>query len=477
MEEKKRILLTITISTLVFALALALIFGLSAAAAKRLPGRVEEALETGDAARAEQLIARLPDGEEKTTYEKRLRFMEAETLHESGEYRGAAALFAALGDYDGAEEGYREAIYLLAGQELSAGEFDAAQRRFEALGSYRDAAAQALRAQLEKADSLAAQGQVYDAFLLLYRLRDESEARERALRLAVQICGRRDLEAALAVAQNLSSEELARRAELKARREAMPKSVVDVGFYHTVALKSDGTVLACGDDSFGQCGVEKWQRVKAVCAGAYHTVALFADGTVAAVGRNDEGQCETGQWRDIVAITAADYATFGLKADGSVVSCGFNAYPTLENWPKVTMISGGSYALAALRENGDALFTHESARSDELRGLVDAAVNTGYAVGLREDGTAVCTAAALSDWRDLIAVSASANAVFGLDAHGVVHARFFLAGAGEDFSAPGDVAAMAAGGTHCVFVRSDGTLAAWGENGHGECEVADWDLF
>ena len=477
MKEKKRILLTITISTLVFALALALGFSLSAAAAKRLPGRIEAALEKGDAAEAEKLIARLAEGGEKTAYEKRLRFMEAETLLESGEYRGAAALFAALGDYDGAEEGYREAIYLLAGQELSAGEFDAAQRRFEALGSYRDAAAQALRAQLEKADSLAAQGQVYDAFLLLYRLRDESEARERALRLAVQICGRRDLEAALAVAQNLSSEELARRAELKARREAMPKSVVDVCFYHTVALKSDVTVLACGDDSFGQCGVEKWQRVKAVCAGAYHTVALFADGTVAAVGRNDEGQCETGQWRDIVAITAADYATFGLKADGSVVSCGFNAYPTLENWPKVTMISGGSYALAALRENGDALFTHESARSDELRGLVDAAVNTGYAVGLREDGTAVCTAADLSDWRDLIAVSASANAVFGLDAHGAVHARFFLAGAGEDFSAPGDVAAMAAGGTHCVFVRSDGTLAAWGENEHGECEVAGWDLF
>ena len=477
MDERKKILAAILAATLVFALALALGFSLSAAAAKRLPGRIEAALEKGDAAEAEKLIARLAEGGEKTAFENRLRLSEANALLESGEYRAAAAAFAALGDSEDAEEGFREALYRLAGQELQEGDFDTAQRRFEALGSYRDAADQALRAQLEKAGSLAADGRISDAFLLLYRLRDEAEARERALALAEQICGRRDLDAALAVARDLSSEELARRAELKAKREALPRGIVDAGFYHTLALKDDGTVLACGDDSFGQCGVEKWQRVRAVCAGAYHSVALFADGTVAAVGRNDEGQCETGQWRDIVAITAADYATFGLKSDGSVVCCGYNDYYMLPDWPKVTMIAGGSYALAALREDGTALLSHESARSDDLTELVDIAVNTGCAVGLRADGTAVCAAAELSAWHDLVAVDVSANAVLGLDAHGAVHAHFFRTGAGEDFSAPDDVVAMAAGGTHCVFVRSDGTLTAWGENGHGECEVAGGDLF
>lgn len=473
MEEKGKLLRVILAATLVFALTLALILGLAAAAAKTRPRRIEAALAQGDVRRAEALIARLPDGEEKTDFENRLRFLEADALLAGGEYRRAAALFAALGGYDGAEEGYREALYRLAAQELENGDFDAAQRRFEALGAYRDAAAQARRAQLDKADALAGQGQIYDAFLLLYRLGED----ERALALAERICGRRDLEAALAVANDLSSEELARRAELRARRESLPRGIVDVGFFHTVALKKDGTVLACGDDSFGQCGVGEWRRVKAVCAGAYHTAALFEDGTVAAVGRNDEGQCETLEWRGVVAITAADYATFGLKADGSVVCCGFNDYYMLSDWPAVTAVSGGSYALAALRTDGSALITHESARSDELVGLVGVAVNTGYAVGLREDGTAVCAAADLSAWHDLVAVSASSNAILGLDARGAVFAHFFRAGAGADFAAPSGVVAMAAGGTHCVFVREDGSVAAWGENAHGECGVDGWDLF
>ena len=477
MEEKRKILGVILAATIVFALGLALALALASAAEKSLPGRIETALEKGDERKAEKLIARLADGETKTALESRLRFSQATALLESGDYRGAAALFVSLGDFEGADEGGREAIYRLAAQELAAGEYDAAQRRFEALGAYRDAAAMALRAQLGKADALAAQGQIYDAFLLLYRLRDESEARERALALAEKICGRRDLEDALAVAQNLSSEELAHRAELKARRETLPRGIVDVGFYHTVALRSDGTVLACGDDSFGQCGVEKWQKAVAVCAGGYHTAALFPDGTVAAVGRNEEGQCETQAWRDIVAITAGDYATFGLKADGSVVSCGFNDYYMLSDWPKVTKICGGSYALAGLREDGTAILSHESARSDELTGLVDLAVNTGYAVGLREDGTAVCAAADLSAWRDVISLSASSNAILGLDAHGAVSTYFFRAAAGESFTAPDDVVAMAAGGTHCVFVTADGSLAAWGKNTRGECEVGSWKLF
>ena len=473
MSEKRKLLRVILAATLVFALTLALVLFLSAAAEKGRGARIEAALEKGDARRAERLIARMAEGEEKTAYENRLRFLEAGMLLESGEYRRAASLFAALGGYEGAEEGYREALYRLAAQELSAGEFDAAQRRFEALGNYRDAAEMARRAQSDKADALAAQGRIYDAFLLLYKLGEK----DRALALAEQICGRRDLDAALAVAQNLSSEELSRRAALKERRESLPCGIVDVGFFHTVALKSDGTVLACGDNSYGQCDVKDWRGVKAVCAGAYHTVALFEDGTVAAIGRGDEGQCDTSRWRDIVAITAADYATFGLRSDGTLVACGYNDYYMLADWPKLTYISGGSYALAALRADGEALITHESARSDELTGLVDIAVNTGYAVGLREDGRAVCAAADLSAWRDIVAVSASSNLILGLDTQGRVHAHFFRAGAGADFTAPDDVAAMAAGGTHCVFVRSDGTVAAWGENSRGECRVGGWDLF
>ena len=477
MSEKRKILITIVVSTLVFALALGGALTAVSAAERGRIGRIEAALERGDAARAAKEIARLDEGELKTGYENRCRALEAAALLESGQYREAAALYAALGGYEGAAEGYAEACYRLAEQELSAGDYDAAAQRFEALGSYRDAAEQAQRALLGKAAALVKNGQIYEAFLLYDKLGGFADASERALDLAEEICGKRDRDAAFAAVKDLSPEEIARREQLKAAREALPKGIVDVGFYHTVALRSDGTVLACGDDSFGQCAVGAWKNVTAVCAGAYHTAALLSDGTVVAVGRNDEGQCETAEWSGVVAVTAADYATFGLLSDGTVVSCGFNDYAMLASWDDLTAISGGSYALAALRSDGDALFSHESARSEELTELVGVAVNTGYAAGLKADGSVVCAAADLSAWREIVAVSASSNAILGLDARGSVRACFFRPDRAFDLSGLENVVALAAGGTHSVFVLADGSVLARGENAHGECETAAWKLF
>jgi len=72
-----------------------------------------------------------------------------------------------------------------------------------------------------------------------------------------------------------------------------------LGNTHTVGLKTDGTVVAAGDNSRGQCNVSGWRDIVAVAAGFYHTVGLKADGTVVAVGSNDKGQCNVSGWRDI----------------------------------------------------------------------------------------------------------------------------------------------------------------------------------
>ena len=114
---------------------------------------------------------------------------------------------------------------------------------------------------------------------------------------------------------------------------------VSAGSIHTVGLKSDGTVVAvgCNDDSAeyddydnyddyddGQCEVSDWQGIVAVSAGGYHTVGLKSDGTVVAVGCNDDGQCNVSGWQDIVTISAGDKHTVGLKSDGTVVAVGCN---------------------------------------------------------------------------------------------------------------------------------------------------------
>ena len=66
------------------------------------------------------------------------------------------------------------------------------------------------------------------------------------------------------------------------------------GRLHTVALKEDGTLLATGDNQFGQCDVADWTDVVAVAAGKYHTVAVRSDGTALATGDRTYGQCDIG---------------------------------------------------------------------------------------------------------------------------------------------------------------------------------------
>ncbi|MDH7502794.1 MAG: immunoglobulin domain-containing protein, partial [Verrucomicrobiota bacterium] len=82
------------------------------------------------------------------------------------------------------------------------------------------------------------------------------------------------------------------------------------GYYHTLALRTDGTLWAWGDNSRGQLGtgtaasaltpVSTGQSAawRAVAAGAYHTVAVRNDGTLWAWGNNNSGQLGDGlAWR------------------------------------------------------------------------------------------------------------------------------------------------------------------------------------
>ena len=72
--------------------------------------------------------------------------------------------------------------------------------------------------------------------------------------------------------------------------------MVAAGTYHTVLLKSGGTVVVMGNNLSGQCSVDNWTDIVQVTAGSGHTVGLNADGTVVAVGYNGDDQCNVGDW-------------------------------------------------------------------------------------------------------------------------------------------------------------------------------------
>lgn len=100
---------------------------------------------------------------------------------------------------------------------------------------------------------------------------------------------------------------------------------VSAGGFHTVGLKSDGTVVATSDGEAGEFAVDDWKDIVAISAGAYHTVGLKSDGTVVSVGKDifDKERPELKKWKNIVAVSAGYYFTVGLKADGSMVAAPF----------------------------------------------------------------------------------------------------------------------------------------------------------
>jgi RHS repeat-associated protein len=128
---------------------------------------------------------------------------------------------------------------------------------------------------------------------------------------------------------------------------------VAAGQYHTLALRSDGTVWAWGYNSYGQLGngtstnyysplaISGVGNVVGVAAGAYHTVALCSNGTVWAWGYNNSGQLGDGTMvsqpaperlgaiSNVVAIAAGQYHTVALCADRTVWTCGYNGYGQL----------------------------------------------------------------------------------------------------------------------------------------------------
>lgn len=112
------------------------------------------------------------------------------------------------------------------------------------------------------------------------------------------------------------------------------------GAGHTVGLREDGTVVAVGDNEYGQCDVDDWKDIIAIAAGDWFTVGLKSNGTVITTQPDLEefpdlyaGACNVdGEgWNDIIAIAAGSGSTIGLKKDGSIVSVGYNDFDQSRN--------------------------------------------------------------------------------------------------------------------------------------------------
>jgi alpha-tubulin suppressor-like RCC1 family protein len=131
--------------------------------------------------------------------------------------------------------------------------------------------------------------------------------------------------------------------------------MVSLGEFHSLALQSDGTVLAWGSDAYGQLGfgrpligatavkVPGLSRIRSIAGGQHHSLAVRLDGTVWAWGANGSGQLGDGTNIDrsspvqVKGVSNIAMACGGgghsavLGQDGSVWTWGTNTSGQLGN--------------------------------------------------------------------------------------------------------------------------------------------------
>ena len=258
------------------------------------------------------------------------------------------------------------------------------------------------------------------------------------------------------------------------------------GGLHTLGLKSDGTVVAVGDNNYGQCKVSAWSDIVAISGGWFHTVGLKSDGTVVAVGDNRAGECNVSDWSDIVAISAGEHYTVGLKADGTVVAVGGNAFGQryVAYWSDIVAISAGGSHTVGLKSDGTVIVAGNNEYGEcnvsDWTDIVAISYRRRHTVGLKSDGTVVAVGenedgkCNVSDWSDIVAISSGIEHTVGLKSDGTVVAIGGNKYGQCNVSDWSDIVVISAGGFHTVGLKSDGTVVAVGDNKYGKCNVSDW---
>ena len=271
------------------------------------------------------------------------------------------------------------------------------------------------------------------------------------------------------------------------------------GYSHSVALKTDGTVIAWGLNSSGQClgtvagGVAITTTttgapvkinnyvltgVSAIAAGNYHSLAL-KDGTVVAWGSNSDGQCtvpENAKY-NVTHIAAGYNQSMARKLDGTVVSWGDNDYGQKDNDidlvngvttpsnPSWSAIANGNYWNAVLKAGqvyawGIDVINSTSTKvvnyipTSAKSGVVAISGVNAHILGLKDNGTVV-------GWGSNITYGQSLGTTVGGAA---ILSTPTIAGAtvkieGTELTG---VTAVAAGYYHSLALQSSGTVVAWG---------------
>lgn len=286
---------------------------------------------------------------------------------------------------------------------------------------------------------------------------------------------------------------------------------IGAGFNHSLAVLSNGKVMAWGQNYYGQLGnnstvdtslpvqVQGLAGIEAVEGGANHSIALgAAGGALWSWGYNANGELGNGSithkytpvpveaLSGLASASGGDGHTLALRWNGTLWAWGYNAYGQLGDGSVVqrltpvavhdgageftgaVAISAGAHHSLALKSDGTVWTFGQNDRGQLGDG---SAINRDLPVQVKQ-GAGYLTG--------VIAIAAGANHSLALKSDGTVwawgHNLYGQLGNGTNSDqktavktgALSHVVAIAAGANHSLAACADGTAYAWGRNSEGQ---------
>lgn len=277
---------------------------------------------------------------------------------------------------------------------------------------------------------------------------------------------------------------------------------VSFSYYHSLAIKVDGTLWGFGDDTYGESSgndvvtsysspvqvgsLTNWRQVS---AGAnYYSVGIKTDGTLWSWGRNNLGQLgrspgtkspvQVGALTDWRQVSAGHNHCLAIKTDGTLWAWGQNdggqlGIGNIDNYSSPVQVgtatdwlqvSSGSDLTAAIKTNGT-LWAWGKNDTGQL-GLGNTAnysspVQIGTATNWRQISAGYQHCAAIKTDGTLWVWGRNLEGQIGNNTSGA-------------YSTPVQIGSLtnwrqvAAGQVHTVATKTDGTLWSWGSNGFGQ---------
>lgn len=156
--------------------------------------------------------------------------------------------------------------------------------------------------------------------------------------------------------------------------------------------------------------------VRTLDTGRWHSVFVRSIGTVKASGDNTYGQCNVDEWKNVVQIACGDTLTIARTADGGVLCT-----EQIPDWHNIKEVAAGSNFSAALEENGT-LHYHQGSENIDLTGIKHVSAKGNIMACIGAGGGAVVSGSAFDTqfFTDLKEIETDGNAVYALKYDGTI---------------------------------------------------------